>query len=107
MNDLENGVEQEQRRDEELDLLLAPLRKPHPSDSIKDQWLRSITHKKQAQSPVSIKRRLVEWSIAASIGFVAASLFFKYKDHQDFASSNNQEYFDLDATEMHLVAKSD
>lgn len=96
--------------DSDLDRLLAPLKNVSVEHSRLDKWQKAIDHEIARESSsrisikaISLKRRMIEWAVAASIGFVVAAAWMNIT-----AKENDEKYFSgIDATEMHLVAKSD
>ena len=90
-------------RDLELDALLAPLRGANPNQNMLHAWENLGVNQKRFQTARPFTKRIIEWSIAAAVGFTAATIVFR---HSNSHADDRQEYFaDVDATEMHLVAK--
>jgi hypothetical protein len=96
-------------RDEELDLLLSPLRGDDPGPVAKEKWIRDIEKKRLSSrfSLVGNRRRYLEWAVAASVGFVVAIQAMKQFDSTARVVNLEQKNFGIDATEMQLFAKSD
>lgn len=110
MNNLENG------RDPELDEMLKPLGTTSPTSSLQNRWSALVANEMAGQpgkpqtkiSPMRpLVRRSIEWAIAASIGFVAATVLLKNQPMDSDHSPRAQLFSGLDATEMHLMAKSE
>jgi hypothetical protein len=113
------------RRDMELDKLLAPLREAGPGDLATERWQKAVQVTRQASS---VKRRWLkrglEWAVAASIGFGVATALMQARvimsadqpRHIEMhmftgpvsaaTDKGNENYYDMDATDVHLVAKS-
>lgn len=96
--------------DAELDALLSPLKEIKASDARLEKWRQlvdeelSIGRTGEAKVvTISFNRRVIEWAVAASIGFVVAAAWMGLSKKE-----SAEDYFSgVDATEMHLVAKSD
>lgn len=98
-------------RDQELETLLAPLRDESPSEEMLARWSAAVRSADKDMEPRP-RNRIVEWAIAASIGFAAASALGLLKRHvptetQDpiGIAAEHSGYNGIDATEMKLVAK--
>jgi hypothetical protein len=95
--------------DKELEQLLAPIKKITVNESRLNRWQDELEHDlgpRSYNSPsanvFTLKRRLTEWVVAASIGFAAATFAMKIADND----RDEKKYFDeFDATEITLVAK--
>lgn len=96
--------------DSELNALLGPLKNAKAGDARLEMW-RAVVDEELARDrardanvvTVSFNRRVIEWVVAASIGFVVAAAWMGFSQKESQA-----DYFSgVDATEMHLVAKSD
>ena len=108
MNDENNNG-----RDPELDLLMAPLRNKQPTNDMKSRWktaiaveLRASAKKMPSSGTGTNYRRITEWLVAASIGFVLASAISKFQPDNQKEDSTSEFFAGIDATEMHLIAKS-
>lgn len=96
--------------DSELNALLGPLKNAKAGDARLEKW-RAVVDEELARDrardanvvTISFNRRVIEWVVAASIGFVVAAAWMGFSQKESQA-----DYFSgVDATEMHLVAKSD
>jgi hypothetical protein len=96
--------------DSELNALLGPLKNAKAGDARLETW-RAVVDEELARDrasganevTISFNRRVIEWVVAASIGFVVATAWMGFSQKESQA-----DYFSgVDATEMHLVAKSD
>jgi hypothetical protein len=96
--------------DAEWKTLLSPLQNVEAGRDRLERW-RGVVEEEFARDhrvganvvTVSFNRRVAEWAIAASIGFVMAAAWMGFSDEE-----SHVDYFSgIDATEMHLVAKSD
>jgi len=107
-------------RDEEIDEMLSPLRTTHPDDLSLAHWQSTIhqhhqmkmNNAKNFTKKYLLAKRCAEWLVAACIGFVIATAITG-RDNSNSAEiaskklSPNSEYnFDVDATELRLLAKS-
>lgn len=108
MNDVNNNG-----RDPELDLLIAPLRDKQPTDEMKSRWkaaiagdLRSSEQKRTSSGTGTNYRRITEWLVAASIGFILASAISKFQPDNQKQDCTTEIFAGIDATEMRLIAKS-
>ncbi len=96
-------TDQDLGRDPELDSLLAPLRGPTPNQNMLNSWENLGPSQNRPRASYPLTRKIIEWSIAAAVGFTAATIVFR---NSNSGNDDSQKYFsDVDATEMHLVAK--
>jgi hypothetical protein len=122
----ERHDESNDKRDLDLDDLLAPLRTAQPGDLATARWQKAIqSARTQPSSAQRWGRRVLEWAVAASIGFGVATTFSKsgislFADPAQRAikmtvvqqnaagrDESDKNYFDMDATDVYLVAKSE
>jgi hypothetical protein len=96
--------------DSEMKELLSPLKNVKAGEARLEKWRRAVDQELSCDPSIgaklmtiSLNRRVIEWAIAASIGFVVAATWKGLSKKESEA-----DYFSgIDATEMHLVAKSD
>ena len=96
--------------DSEMKELLSPLKTVKAGEARLETWRRAVDLELSSARPagaklmtISLNRRVIEWAVAASIGFVVAAAWMGLSQKE-----NETDYFSgIDATEMHLVAKSD
>jgi hypothetical protein len=103
-------------RDGELDELLAPLQAVEPSAAVIEDWQKMVrtnplfadpASRQFRAQPVGISRRIIEWAVAASIGFAVGAYFMNRNEVPKTAFQAPAENIgEMDATEMVLVAKS-
>ena len=111
-------------RDEELDAMLAPLRRAMPKGAREMRWqaaIDEVVRGQQAHGPGRVGRRLpryLEWAVAAAIGFACATLLSQSKSTPTLSGEGNAEsivnadvpdanYYDVDATAIQLAANSE
>ncbi|NBW80880.1 hypothetical protein EBR21_03915 [bacterium] len=107
-------------RDDELEEMLSPLRAFQPDEASLARWQSKIHLHQETRNAVTknirgkhpLARRGAEWLIAASIGFIISTAILgrdKFKTvevTQTESAINSENNFDVDATELRLVAKS-
>jgi hypothetical protein len=103
--------DKDKNRDQELDGLLNAFRKEDPGLEDFERWSKAVNNELSTDR-FEIKRRmprLMEWAIAASVGFfIAIALEKTSVSDPGFKNSEiknySADYSGIDATEMKLVA---
>ena len=94
----------------EMNELLSPLTNVAVRQDKLEKWRLAVDKELASDCLADVKvtthpfsRRLIEWAVAASIGFVVATAWKGLSQKE-----SEKDYFsDIDATELHFVAKSD
>lgn len=94
----------------EMNELLGPLKNVKASEARLEKWRQLVDEELAINRAsgakvvtISFNRRVIEWVVAASIGFVLAASWMGLSKKE-----SPEDYFSgVDATEVHLVAKSD
>jgi hypothetical protein len=98
-------------RDLELDALLSPLRAVQPGEFRLTAWQRAVERVRREAVRRPKTFRLVEWAVAASVGFMLATMLNGLRatpaGESEMASHwGSEEFGGVDATEIRFVAKS-
>ena len=103
----------DKQRDQELDAMLASLRGAMPKTTDIDNWSAAVEEELVSKRFAQPRRmpRVIEWAIAASVGFFIALAFGKINakygsenEHDGMNRASQEIYSGVDATEMKLIA---
>jgi hypothetical protein len=102
--------DENEQLDLELEQLLSPIRNFRAEQTRIEKWqqvvdleLSKTRFAKPNVDTFSLRRRAIEWAVAASFGFVLATAWLNLAKIE----SEESALSGFDATELHLVAKSD